>query len=209
VMVRWRLRRSRLFRILRSFCSSPDRSSARGVVRGKLPLARMTDPKNQLRLTELIRSGERSGRVVKALGPQTTANRLSIGATNISVVPSTILMKRLRGRTGDWLLNYTLINTLPAPLLQRKGSLTCARFRSSSRRMRLSGGFEGGGLTLNRVVKNDFLLRISIVGLQLCWSRRKIPQRISVDTPPVFSPSPRLSSKLSKCSRRNHFSPPF
>jgi hypothetical protein len=56
--------------------------------------------------------------------------------------------------------------------------------------MRPSGGFEGGRFTLNRVVKNDFLLRISIVGLQLCWSRRKNPQRISVDTPPVFSPSP-------------------
>ena len=40
------------------------------------------------------------------------------------------------------------------------------------------------------MVKNDFLLRISIVGLQLRWSRRKNPQRIAVDTPPVFSPSP-------------------
>jgi hypothetical protein len=36
----------------------------------------------------------------------------------------------------------------------------------------------------SRVVKNDFLLRISIVRLQLRWSRRKNPQRISVDTPP-------------------------
>ena len=40
------------------------------------------------------------------------------------------------------------------------------------------------------MVKNDFLLRISIVGLQLRWRRRKNPQRISVDTPPVFSSSP-------------------
>ena len=42
------------------------------------------------------------------------------------------------------------------------------------------------------MVNNDFLLRISIVRLQLRWSRRKDPQRISdlgelsrvVDTPP-------------------------
>jgi hypothetical protein len=39
-------------------------------------------------------------------------------------------------------------------------------------------------------VKNDFLLRISIVRLQLRWSHRKNPQRISEDTPPVFSSSP-------------------
>jgi hypothetical protein len=42
----------------------------------------------------------------------------------------------------------------------------------------------------SRVVKNDFLLRISLVGLQLRWSPRKNPQRISEDTPPVFSQSP-------------------
>ena len=42
----------------------------------------------------------------------------------------------------------------------------------------------------SRVVKNDFLLRISIVRLQLRCSRRKNLQRISVDTPPVFSSSP-------------------
>jgi hypothetical protein len=40
------------------------------------------------------------------------------------------------------------------------------------------------------VVKNDFLLRISLVGLQLRWSPRKNPQRISEDTPPAFSQSP-------------------
>jgi len=49
----------------------------------------------------------------------------------------------------------------------------------------------------SRVVKNDFLPRISIVGLQLPWSRRKNPQRIAVDTPPVFSPStPRFVKTL-------------
>ena len=47
-----------------------------------------------------------------------------------------------------------------------------------------------GGVLSSRVVKNDFLLRISVVCLQLRWSQRKNPQRISVDTPPVFSSSP-------------------
>ncbi len=47
-----------------------------------------------------------------------------------------------------------------------------------------------GGVLSSRVVKNDFLLRISVVCLQLRWSQRKNPQRISVDTPPVFSWSP-------------------
>jgi len=42
----------------------------------------------------------------------------------------------------------------------------------------------------SRVVKNDFLLRISIVCLQLRWRRRKNPQRIAEDTPAVFSSSP-------------------
>ena len=42
----------------------------------------------------------------------------------------------------------------------------------------------------NRVVKNDFLLRISIVCLQRRWRRRKNPQRIAEDTPAVFSSSP-------------------
>jgi|GEM_PF-1282019 len=45
-------------------------------------------------------------------------------------------------------------------------------------------------LTPSRVVKNDFLLRISIVCLQLRWRRRKNPQRIAEDTSAVFSSSP-------------------
>ncbi len=50
----------------------------------------------------------------------------------------------------------------------------------------------------SRMVKNDFLLHISIVRLQLRWSRRKNPQRISVDTPPVFSSSPPRFAKTLK-----------
>ena len=42
----------------------------------------------------------------------------------------------------------------------------------------------------SRVVKNDFLLRISIVCLQRRWRRRKNPQRIAQDTSAVFSSSP-------------------
>jgi hypothetical protein len=40
------------------------------------------------------------------------------------------------------------------------------------------------------VVKKDFLLRISIVCLQLRWIHQKNPQRISEDTLPVFSSPP-------------------
>ena len=42
----------------------------------------------------------------------------------------------------------------------------------------------------SRVVKNDFLLRISIVCLQRRWRRRKNPQRIAEDKSAVFSSSP-------------------
>jgi hypothetical protein len=47
-------------------------------------------------------------------------------------------------------------------------------------------------------VKKDFLLRILLVWLQLRWTPRKNPQRISEDTPPVFfsvSASFRLNSQ--------------
>jgi len=47
-----------------------------------------------------------------------------------------------------------------------------------------------GNLEPSRVVKNDFLLRISIVCLQHRWRRRKNPQRIAEDTSAVFSSSP-------------------
>jgi hypothetical protein len=39
-------------------------------------------------------------------------------------------------------------------------------------------------------MKNGFLLRISMLSLQLRWSQRENPQRLSVDTPPVFPLSP-------------------
>jgi|GEM_PF-3652807 len=42
----------------------------------------------------------------------------------------------------------------------------------------------------SRVVKNDFVLRISIVCLQRRWRRQKNPQRIAEDTSAVFSSSP-------------------
>jgi|GEM_PF-5237492 len=43
---------------------------------------------------------------------------------------------------------------------------------------------------ISRVVKNNFLLRISIVCLQRRWRRRKNPHRIAEDTAAVFSSSP-------------------
>jgi len=49
-----------------------------------------------------------------------------------------------------------------------------------------------------RVVKNDFLLRISIVCLQRRWRRLKYPQRIAEDTSAVFSSSPPRSVKTLK-----------
>ena len=56
--------------------------------------------------------------------------------------------------------------------------------------MVIRSSHEQAQFSASRVVKNDFLLRISLVGLQLRWSPRKNPQRISEDTPPVFSQSP-------------------
>ena len=68
---------------------------------------------------------------------------------------------------------------------------------TSSKADGAAGSASGLTQTTSRVVKNDFLLRISIVRLQLRCSRRKNPHRISVDTPPVFSsPPPRFVKTL-------------
>jgi hypothetical protein len=50
----------------------------------------------------------------------------------------------------------------------------------------------------SRMVTQGLLLRISIVWLQLRWSRRKNPQRISEDTLPVFSLAPPCFVKVLK-----------